>query len=141
MNSDRKFKQFFEDRDAHQLQTKESLGLQESELPQGDRIPDGYTPMGIAHLEGRAYGSFSRVNTPWWVIISGWVIFGFVTFTILGVVLQNIEALVPQKIDINNLLITLMGYASFLIGIVIYGAILFSLWRGTKAKLARKRSR
>jgi hypothetical protein len=138
MRGDRKFQQFFEDPNRDRLKTKESLGLQESELPQGDKIPSGYDPMGIAHLEGRAYGSFSKVNTPWWVIISGWIIFGFVSFVMLGVVLESIEALVAQKLDINNLPVAAIAYIPLLFGLLIYGAIFFSLWRGTKAKLARK---
>jgi hypothetical protein len=48
----------------------------EQKSPYQERIPSGYDPMGEIYLRGRAYRSLSGGTIPWWVLISGWIIFG-----------------------------------------------------------------
>ncbi|PSB05162.1 hypothetical protein [Merismopedia glauca] len=111
----------------------------ETSLIQGDRVPNGYDPMGQVYLEGRAYRGFGGGSTPWWVIISGWMIFGSFSFLTLGVALEAIKDLLVQKSTSGDLLASFFGYFPLIIAIIISGSILFILWKGTKAKLARKR--
>lgn len=41
-----------------------------------ERLPSGFDPMGEIYLRGRAYRGISGGKTPWWVLISAWIIFG-----------------------------------------------------------------
>jgi len=48
-----------------------------------EKIPSGYDPMGEIYLRGRAYRGLAGGRIPWWVLISGWIIFGGVALLIL----------------------------------------------------------
>lgn len=41
-----------------------------------DRVPSGDDFMGRIEQRGMAYSRLSRGLAPWWVLISGWVVFG-----------------------------------------------------------------
>jgi hypothetical protein len=41
-----------------------------------DRVPSGNDLMGRIEQRGIAYSRLSRGLAPWWVLISGWVVFG-----------------------------------------------------------------
>lgn len=87
------------------------------------RIPSGYDPMGEIYLRGRAMRNLSSGTKPWWVLISGWVLFGGLFFLVLGIAISSISlALIPY--------------------LIISGVPVLIVLRGTLAKLsAKKRSR
>lgn len=90
--------------------------------PYQERIPSGYDPMGEIHLRGRAFRSLSAGTIPWWVLISGWLIFGWLALLIL------IDALLLQSFA----LVIVLGLAAI---------PLLILWRGTAAKLSTTKRR
>jgi hypothetical protein len=90
--------------------------------PEPERIPSGYDPMGQIQLEGRAYRSLAGGRIPWWVLITGWTIFGSIASLFIFAIISSfsLTALFPLVIAIIPLLI---------------------LWKGTVAKLSRKNSK
>jgi hypothetical protein len=48
----------------------------EHNYPYHQKIPSGYDPMGEIYLRGRAFRGMSGGRAPWWVLITGWIIFG-----------------------------------------------------------------
>ncbi|MEQ9239052.1 hypothetical protein [Coleofasciculus sp. E2-BRE-01] len=85
--------------------------------PYQERIPSGYDPMGEIYLRGRAFRSLSAGTISWWILISGWFIFGVPALLILinAIILQSFMLVIP------------LGLASI---------PLLILWRGTAAKLS-----
>jgi len=88
--------------------------------PYQEKIPSGYDPMGEIYLRGRAFRGLSGGRIPWWVLISGWIIFGGLALLIL------ITAIASAAFE---LLLALISISIFLI----------ILWRGTIAKLSIKK--
>jgi hypothetical protein len=83
------------------------------------RIPSGYDPMGEIYLRGRAMRSMSSGRIPWWVLISGWVLFGGLFLLLVSTAITSISlALIP--------------------GLIISGISLLIVLRGTVAKLCTK---
>lgn len=84
------------------------------------RIPSGYDPMGEIYLRGRAMRNMSSGTIPWWVLISGWVLFGGMFFLLLGIVISSISLeLIPV--------------------LMISGIPLLIVLKGTVAKLSTKK--
>ncbi|MEM8777514.1 MAG: hypothetical protein AAGF26_01315 [Cyanobacteria bacterium P01_G01_bin.49] len=94
----------------------------EPKSPFDEKIPSGYDPMGEIYLRGRAFRGLAGGRIPWWILISGWIIFG-------GFALLIVMAAVTS----NNFLGLIMLF--------IPAIILIILWRGTQAKLYRKKYR
>ena len=94
----------------------------EQKSPHQERIPSGYDPMGEIYLRGRAYRSLSGGTIPWWVLISGWIIFG------LPVLLMLIAAITSLSL-------------SLLLPLAFAAIPLLILWRGTLAKLSSTKPR
>jgi hypothetical protein len=94
----------------------------EQKSPYQERIPSGYDPMGEIYLRGRAYRNLSGGTIPWWVLISGWLIFGSPVLLIL------IAAITSQSLDL-------------LLPLVFAAIPLLILWRGTLSKLSRTKAR
>jgi hypothetical protein len=94
----------------------------EQKSPYQERIPSGYDPMGEIYLRGRAYRGLSSGTTPWWVLITGWLIFGLLPLLIL------IAAISSQSL-------------TMLIPLVFVTIPLVIVGRGTLAKLAKNKSR
>lgn len=90
--------------------------------PYQERIPSGYDPMGEIHLRGRAFRSLSGGTISWWILISGWFIFGVPALLILinAIILQSFALVIPLGLAAIPLLI---------------------LWRGTAAKLSNTKRR
>ncbi len=82
-----------------------------------ERIPAGYEPMSEIQLRGQAYRSLAGGRTPWWILISGWVIFGFIAAVLLHAALKSSS---------------LTMWIFFIIMVI----PLFILGRGTVAKLS-----
>lgn len=89
----------------------------EQKSPYQERIPSGYDPMGEIYLRGTAFRGLAGGRIPWWVLISGWIMFGGLAMLIL---------------------ISAIASASFsaLPALIIVAIPLIILWRGTTAKLS-----
>lgn len=84
------------------------------------KIPSGYDPMGEIHLRGRAYRGLAGGRIPWWVLISGWIMFGSCFLMVL----------IPM----------VMSAAWSLLPIFIFISLpIIILWRGTASKLAARK--
>jgi hypothetical protein len=94
----------------------------EQKPPSQERIPSGYDPMGEIYLRGRAYRSLSGGTIPWWVLISGWIIFGSPALFVL------IAAIASPSLS----LLLLLAFATI---------PLLILWRGTLSKLSSTKPR
>ena len=99
----------------------------EAEPPSQERIPSAYEPMQKIQLDGRAYRGLAGGRTAWWVLITGWFIFGFIVFMI---VIPIVSDLIFS--GFSTALIMLLP--ALLIGCL----FLRILWRGTNAKLSAK---
>ncbi|BAY86937.1 hypothetical protein NIES267_64480 [Calothrix parasitica NIES-267] len=99
----------------------------EVETPYQEKIPSGYDPMSEIELRGRAYRGLSGGRIPWWVLITGWFIFGFVAFAFL---IPIVSAFITS--GFSTALVMLLP--ALLIGCI----PLMILWRGTSAKLSNK---
>ncbi|MEG4508089.1 hypothetical protein QUA81_31255 [Microcoleus sp. F6_B4] len=88
----------------------------EQKSPYQERIPSGYEPMGEIYLRGRAFRGLAGGRIRWWVLISGWILFGGLALLIL---------------------ISAIASASFsaLPALIILAIPIIILWRGTTAKL------
>ncbi|MEY3297725.1 MAG: hypothetical protein RLZZ597_985 [Cyanobacteriota bacterium] len=85
-----------------------------------DRVPSGDSLMGRIEQRGMAYSRLSRGLAPWWILISGWVVFGGLALGLLK-----------------------MGLAGNVISwvlLVIVSLPLIILAQGTLAKLSAQRS-
>jgi hypothetical protein len=87
----------------------------ESKMPYPDRLPSGFDPMQSIGLEGRAFRGLAGGRIPWWVLITGWIIFGgFGLLTLTLAITSGILSSLPL--------------------ILINGIPIVILWRGTAAK-------
>ncbi|MBV6628155.1 MAG: hypothetical protein KI793_35425 [Rivularia sp. (in: Bacteria)] len=102
----------------------------EAEIPFQERIPSGYDPMSEIQLRGRAYRGLAGGKIPWWVLITGWFIFGGIAFAIL---IPTAIALITSN-DLFLALITSLPALFFTSILVII------MWRGTAAKLVARKS-
>ena len=80
------------------------------------KVPSGYTPMSRIELEGQAYSGMTSGTVPWWVLISGAVVF---VAPSLGMALATGNIVV--------LLVTILFLAL--------------VWRGVRAKLIAQKHR
>lgn len=85
--------------------------------PYEERVPSGYDPMSEIYLRGRAFRGLAGGRIPWWVLISGWIMFGGLALLIL------ITA------------ITSAGFGA-LPALFFVAIPIIILWRGTIAKLS-----
>ncbi len=88
----------------------------------GDRIPSQYDPMGQVYLRGRAMRNLSSGTMPWWVIISGWVLFGGLFFLLVGAAISSMSLAV-------------------LLSLIFAAIPMLIVLRGTLAKLSKKQRR
>lgn len=103
-------------------QDKLSIEIPSEQGIHPERIPSGYDPMGEIQLRGQAYRGLAGGRIPWWILISGWFVFGCL-------------AAVIAHAAINSSSLTLW------ILFVIMAIPLIILGRGTVAKLATSRQR
>jgi hypothetical protein len=90
-----------------------------SHYPYPERIPSASDPMGSIYVRGRALRTLGGGNVRWWVLISGWLMFGTIFLSVASIALFS-----PSYILILPLVITALP--------------LFPLWRGTAKKLAQR---
>jgi hypothetical protein len=94
----------------------------ESKMPKPDRLPSGFDPIQSIGLEGRAFRGLAGGRIPWWVLITGWIIFGgFALLTLTLAITSGILSSLPL--------------------IVINGIPIIILWRGTAAKFKVNRDK
>lgn len=87
-----------------------------------ERIPSAYDPLGEIYLRGRAMRSMSSGTMPWWVLISGWILFGGFFLVLVGIAISSISLdLVPV--------------------LIISGIPVLIVLKGTLAKLSTRKRR
>lgn len=116
MSKNNDYKQFLHDDELDSEQIVVEVPA-DPKPPYQERIPSGYDPMGEIYLRGRAFRSLAGGRIPWWVLISGWIIFGGLALLIL------IPAITSAAFEL-------------LPALVIVFIPLIILWRGTVAKLS-----
>ena len=121
MSVDDEYKPFFEDNRSDEDRLFVEVPPK-AESPYPEQIPSPYDPMGWIHLEGRMARGLAGGNIPWWVLISGWILFSGYASLVLSIVVPS-----PSFAALPLLII-----------LAIFLAI---LWRGTKAKLSMKKRR
>lgn len=89
--------------------------------PYPERIPLGYDPMGDIHLRGRAMRGLAGGRIPWWILISGWILFGVPTLFLLSELIRGNLAALPA--------------------LLMFGIFIMILWRGTAAKRTGRKRR
>ncbi|OKH32188.1 hypothetical protein NIES2101_40960 [Calothrix sp. HK-06] len=120
MSNNNENKDFFRDYD--KPQDKLSVDIPAFNRPTNvEKIPSAYDPMGEIYARGRAMRSMSSGGMPWWVLISGWVLFGGLFLLLLSVVIFSSLAALPALL-----------FAMIPLLIVI---------RGTNAKLSNEKRR
>ena len=122
MSQDDHYKQFFPDQELDNDRLVVEVPADPMPLYQ-PKIPSGLDPMERIYMDGMMYRGLAGGRVPWWVLISGWVIFGgfALPFLITAIASASLAAL-----------------PTLLVGII----LLIILWRGTTAKLSiRKRRR
>jgi hypothetical protein len=98
----------------------EVLSTQRS--PYQDLIPSASDPMGEIQIRGRALRALGGGNVRWWVLISGWLIFG--------------------GLFLSTALVIISTHSYVLIGALAIAAIpLVPMWKGTIRKFVRKNQR
>lgn len=114
--NDDNYKQFFhqEKLDRDQLFVEVPA---EQKSPHPERIPSGYDPMGEIYLRGRTYRSLAGGRIQWWVLISGWIIFGGIALLILTVAIAS-------------------GSLALLLSLALFTMPVWVVLRGTLAKLS-----
>jgi len=90
--------------------------------PYPEIIPSASDPMGEIQIRGHALRTLGGGNVRWWVLISGWLMFGTIFLVTVSLVLfsQSYVLIFP---------------------LAIAAIPLFPLWRGTAKKLARQSRR
>lgn len=94
----------------------------ESKFPYPDRLPSGYDPVQSIGLEGRAFRGLAGGRMPWWILITGWIIFGGFALLTLSLAITS-------------------GFLSSLPLLILNGLPIAILWRGTAAKFAVERNK
>jgi hypothetical protein len=121
MSNNDEYKQFFPD-DKLKLE-RERIVVEvpaDPKPPYQEKIPSGFDPMSEIYLRGRAFRGLAGGKIPWWVLISGWIMFGGLTLLIL----------IPTLTSAAFGLLPVLAIAS--IPLVI-------LWRGTVAKFSTEK--
>lgn len=85
-------------------------------------VPSGLDPMSRIEMRGQAYRGLAGGQPPWWILISGWFVFGFFAAVAAHAAIQN-----------SSLALWIL--------LVIAVIPLLILARGTIAKLATSRER
>lgn len=84
------------------------------------KAPSGYTPMSQVYLEGQAYSRTASGTAPWWVLISGALVF---VGSSMIIVLATGDFI---------LILTSLPFLALIVMIV---------WRGTRAKLIAQKQK
>jgi hypothetical protein len=121
MNKQNESQSFFDDDDLNK--DKLFVDIPDEQIsPDYDRIPNGYDPMGEIYLRGRAFRSMAGGRIPWWVLISGWILFGSMNLFILLLVIVS-QSFAPLILLVITLLPVII------------------LWRGTFNKISSRKRR
>ncbi|MBD0345180.1 MAG: hypothetical protein ICV63_10235 [Coleofasciculus sp. Co-bin14] len=94
----------------------------EQKPPYQERIPSGYDPMGEIYLRGRAYRSLSGGTISWWVLITGWLIFGLPALLVLIAAIASLSLAILPALAVAAIPLLILG-------------------RGTLAKLSSTKAR
>jgi len=120
MTNQNEFQAYLQDSSA---QPKRFFTEEPSPLPPPiQKASNGLAPMERIALEGQAYRGLASGSQPWWVIISGWVIFGMPCLLVVVA------------------MVSLGGALELLGAIALCLVFLWILYRGTRAKLAQQKA-
>jgi hypothetical protein len=122
--SDRtEFQNFLEKEESSSNPSKETFTEIPPPLPPRiDKALAGYSPMEQIEIEGQVYRGLTSGHIPWWVILSGWIVFGL---PCLGVVIVAVTS----------------GDLYLLLPFIPVFIVLWIVWRGTQAKRAAEREK
>lgn len=118
MNEPNDFQQFLTDPDAPPR--KQFTEVPPPLPPTIDPMPTGLAPMSRIELEGRSYRGFASGEVPWWVLISGAVV-----FIVPGLCMAIVAG----------------GIWSILIVLPILSLPIAIVWRGIHAKLVAQKEK
>ncbi|QZZ22188.1 hypothetical protein J5X98_07300 [Leptothermofonsia sichuanensis E412] len=121
MNEKDEFNQFFPDESLDKDKLSVEIPAEQNPL-YPERIPSGYEPMGEIQLRGRVFKGLAEGRIPWWVLITGWLLFG-------GFALLMVYAVATSSSFMTWLTLAIAAIPVFI------------LWKGTRAKLAFNRRR
>lgn len=121
MNGDEDLEQFFQDARLDTSKLFVELPATPS-FPYPEKIPFGYDPIGEIYLRGRASRNLASGKIPWWVLVTGWSLFGGGLSLILAITVHTLSF---------EILLTVLLPLIFLM----------ILWRGTYAKVAIRNHR
>ncbi len=123
MSDRNEFQSFLDQEENSSNLSKETFTEIPSPLPPRiDKALTGYSPMEQIEIEGQVYRGLTSGQIPWWVILSGWVVFGL---PCLGVVVVALTS--------GDLYLLLPFIPAFV--------VLWIVWRGTQAKRANDRAK
>jgi hypothetical protein len=72
------FNQYLADESSKVDKDKLSIEVPADPTPlNSEMIPSGLDPMGRIEMRGQAYRGLAGGQTPWWILLSGWFVFGF----------------------------------------------------------------
>ncbi|GAB4328918.1 MAG: hypothetical protein OHK0047_15470 [Leptolyngbyaceae cyanobacterium] len=118
MNDNNESKRFLPDENLDN--DKLSIEIPTEQPVHPERVASGFDPMGEIQLRGQAYRGLAGGRTPWWILISGWVIFGCIAAVLLYAAIQSASLTI---------------WILFIVMVI----PLFILGRGTAAKLSNRR--
>lgn len=135
--SQNKYKDFFHDEEPNGDRVIEIPA--QSSFSQQEQLPSGNDPMGRVYLEGRLYRGLAGGRIPWWVLISGWVIFGSISLSTFAAIFPEFSHVLTEAssthLDIAELLrkspLVLWSGLPFVFSVF----SLYIVGRGTVAKL------
>jgi len=81
MNNKDEFNQFLPNESVDPEKLSIEIPAEQSLTP--DQIPAGFDPMGEIHLRGQAYRGLAGGRSPWWILITGWFVFGCIFAVLL----------------------------------------------------------
>lgn len=88
MNNKDEFSQFLPDQSLEP--DKLSVEIPAEQHPVApEQIPSGFDPMGEIQLRGQAYRGLASGRTPWWILASGWFVFGCIFAVLLHAALTS----------------------------------------------------
>ncbi|WP_299487842.1 hypothetical protein [Acaryochloris sp. IP29b_bin.137] len=107
----------------------------------------GLTPMGVIALLGKALGHIAHGQMPWWVAIASWFVYGIPFGLIVAPSLQGqitatgqqLAKAIHHPLSGTEWFVLLMMSVITLFSILVCGAILSVLVRGTLFKLRRQK--
>lgn len=117
MNNKDEFNKYLPDENVEPDKLSIEIPAEQRLMP--EKTPSGFDPMGEIQLRGHAYRGLSGGDTAWWILISGWFVFGCIFAVLLHAA-------------INSTSLTVWIF------LIVMAIPLIILGRGTIAKMSRR---